>query len=70
MNSETIIIKYLQELHKYDTTAFHSYSTLKKNVKDEKILKILSEIADDEEKHVQILEELMRKTQDKINKSS
>ena len=69
MNSEEVIIKYLMELYKYDTTAFHSYSTLKKNVQDEKILNILSEIAEDEKKHIQILEDLIQKTQARIKKS-
>jgi rubrerythrin len=69
MNSEKIILKYLQEMLKYDTTAYLSYSTLRKNVTDERVLQTLTEIAIDEKKHVEILEALIEKTKQKIERS-
>ncbi|MBN1521868.1 MAG: hypothetical protein JW928_04980 [Candidatus Aureabacteria bacterium] len=66
MNSERIILQYLREIHKYDTTAFLGYSTLKRNIRDEKVLQILSEIAEDEKKHIEILNELISKLKERI----
>ncbi len=66
MNSEKILLTYLREILKYDTTAYMSYSALKRNVSDEKILGILEEIANDEEKHVRILNELIAETEGRI----
>ena len=65
MSSEKVILTYLQEIHKYDTTAFLAYSTLKRNITDTRILSILDEISEDEKKHIEILNELIAKFKQK-----
>ncbi|MCK5707129.1 MAG: hypothetical protein KAI43_05700 [Candidatus Aureabacteria bacterium] len=64
MNSEKVVLKYLKELHKYDTTAFLGYNTLKENLKDTKVIDILSEIAQEEKKHIAILDSLIKKVEE------
>jgi rubrerythrin len=59
MNSKKIVIKYIEEILKYDRAALQAYGGLKKVIKDSALEEILGEIAVDEKKHVEILEKLI-----------